>query len=405
MNKLKVCILILLIAGFTFCAGIFAYNVYRYTHYIYLDGELISKTDVDTYEKILKEKYKVFDNDLDSCVFYNCSIKDNKIYDYSVVNYEQRIDYDKLASDLAAYNEKARYCRDAYIDIENGHYIVIPEITGNTISADKLIEDLQTGNVKSVNMVIYEDRPNIRTTDLQPTVDELNKFIDWSVTYANGFTIRSSIDNVTNGETGPVLNDSFIDTYADQLEEQFDTVGKTKPFTTVDGIPIEVTGGTWGDTMDTAAELAEIKRLFNEGTSQVDRQPVYIMQMGDIGTSYVEISLERQHMWYIKDDVSIFDTPVVTGNVSTGRATKPGFYYMLEHTRNHWMRGDDYLVLATWWMRLTWGGVGIHDAPSRSAFGGDIYQYNGSHGCINTPPNKVAELFELTDVMTPVIIY
>ena len=29
------------------------------------------------------------------------------------------------------------------------------------------------------------------------------------------------------------------------------------------------------------------------------------------------------------------------------------------------------------------GGIGFHDASWRSKFGGTIYQYSGSHGCIN----------------------
>lgn len=403
MNKVRILVLYLLVIIGILCGCIFGYNAYKYSKYILLDGELIDKTDVTSYEKILKERNKIFDNNFDDCISYDIAIKDNSIFDYSIIFYEQKIDYEKLKTDIELYNSKARQSSDAYISTEFGHYIVVPEVNGAVLDTDRILKDVSPN--KHINIFNYEIKPAVNSAQLQPIVDTLNKFVDWSVTYNNGFKVEASIEYVKLENDIPILDDSFIDSYVDQLESMFDTVGSTKPFTTVDGVPIEVSGGTWGDTMDTDAEISELKRLFNIGESQVEREPIYLMQMGDIGTSYVEISLERQHMWYIQDGVSIFDTPVVTGNVSTGRATKPGFYYMLEHTRNHWMRGDDYLVLATWWMRLTWSGVGIHDAPSRSAFGGDIYQYNGSHGCINTPPSKVAELFELTDVMTPVIIY
>ena len=40
------------------------------------------------------------------------------------------------------------------------------------------------------------------------------------------------------------------------------------------------------------------------------------------------------------------------------------------------------------------GGIGFHDASWRSKFGGTIYQYSGSHGCINLPVDKAKLLYE-----------
>ena len=38
-------------------------------------------------------------------------------------------------------------------------------------------------------------------------------------------------------------------------------------------------------------------------------------------------------------------------------------------------------------------GIGFHDATWRSAFGGNIYEYSGSHGCVNLPPNAAKSLY------------
>ena len=51
------------------------------------------------------------------------------------------------------------------------------------------------------------------------------------------------------------------------------------------------------------------------------------------------------------------------------------------------------------------GGIGIHDASWRDDFGGDIYQGNGSHGCVNTPFDKVKTIYEHVEVGTPVYVY
>ena len=58
------------------------------------------------------------------------------------------------------------------------------------------------------------------------------------------------------------------------------------------------------------------------------------------------------------------------------------------------------------WMRVTWSGIGFHDATWQAAFGGQRYvQGYGSHGCINMPKGKAAELYGLISNGCPVIIH
>ena len=51
------------------------------------------------------------------------------------------------------------------------------------------------------------------------------------------------------------------------------------------------------------------------------------------------------------------------------------------------------------------GGIGLHDASWRSKFGGDIYVRDGSHGCINLPKNKAAELYNRIQKGCPVVVH
>ena len=46
----------------------------------------------------------------------------------------------------------------------------------------------------------------------------------------------------------------------------------------------------------------------------------------------------------------------------------------------------------------------MHDASWRSQFGGSIYKYNGSHGCVNMPRSKVSKLYKMVTNGTRVII-
>ena len=72
--------------------------------------------------------------------------------------------------------------------------------------------------------------------------------------------------------------------------------------------------------------------------------------------------------------------------------------------KNRVLRGANYATPVKYWMAVN-GHIGIHDATWREEFGGNIYETDGSHGCINTPLEAMAELYEMVDEGTPVIIY
>ena len=51
------------------------------------------------------------------------------------------------------------------------------------------------------------------------------------------------------------------------------------------------------------------------------------------------------------------------------------------------------------------GGIGLHDAPWRGSFGGQIYKTNGSHGCINLPYDAAKLIYETVSKGYPVVCY
>ena len=51
------------------------------------------------------------------------------------------------------------------------------------------------------------------------------------------------------------------------------------------------------------------------------------------------------------------------------------------------------------------GNIGLHDATWRKDFGGDIFLKDGSHGCVNLPPEKAKEIFTTIEKGIPVIVY
>ena len=108
-------------------------------------------------------------------------------------------------------------------------------------------------------------------------------------------------------------------------------------------------------------------------------------------------------------------TDIVTGEPIPENITPEGTYTILEKERDSTLIGDinpetgqpKYIQPVDFWMRVTWSGIGFHDANWQSAFGGTLYQIHniGSHGCINMPADQAQMLFDKVEVGTPVVIH
>ena len=109
-------------------------------------------------------------------------------------------------------------------------------------------------------------------------------------------------------------------------------------------------------------------------------------------------------MFYYVEGKKVLETDVVTGCVNQGMATPEMVCYIRAKSRNAILRGANYRSFVNYWMPV-YGGIGIHDATWRDEFGGNIYIKSGSHGCINTPLEKMTELFDNVEVGTPVVIH
>ena len=87
-------------------------------------------------------------------------------------------------------------------------------------------------------------------------------------------------------------------------------------------------------------------------------------------------------------------------------------YTIFEHTANMTLVGldyngdgkPDYETPVSYWMPFN-GGQGLHDAYWRYGFGGDIWQYDGSHGCVNLPTDVAAQLFDWSHVGDVVVVH
>ena len=100
----------------------------------------------------------------------------------------------------------------------------------------------------------------------------------------------------------------------------------------------------------------------------------------------------------------MIESDFVSGNPAKGNATPGGAYAITYTERNATLKGQNYRTPVSYWMPFN-GNIGMHDSSWRSAFGGAIYQTNGSHGCINLPPAAAKTIFENIEKGIPVLCY
>ncbi|MCR5486614.1 MAG: L,D-transpeptidase [Lachnospiraceae bacterium] len=121
-------------------------------------------------------------------------------------------------------------------------------------------------------------------------------------------------------------------------------------------------------------------------------------------STYVDVNLTSQKLVYYVNGTPAIISDIVTGNSSRGRNTPTGVYAVYGKALNRTLRGPGYSAFVHYWMPF-YKGYGMHDANWRSSFGGNIYQSNGSHGCINMPASTASALYSSIAVGTPVVIH
>ena len=114
------------------------------------------------------------------------------------------------------------------------------------------------------------------------------------------------------------------------------------------------------------------------------------------------MDLKEQHLYFYENGTMIIDAPFVSGNVAKDWTTPPGLFTLYYKQTDKVLRGEDYETPVKYWMPFN-GGIGLHDANWRGSFGGEIYKTNGSHGCINLPPAKAAQVYEHAYKGIPII--
>ena len=112
------------------------------------------------------------------------------------------------------------------------------------------------------------------------------------------------------------------------------------------------------------------------------------------GLDYIDVNIENQHVILFENARKVMESDCVSGLPTAERRTHKGVFKIDYKQRNRILRGSQrlYASFVNYWMPFD-GGIGLHDATWRGSFGGNIYKYSGSHGCVNLPLSFAKKLY------------
>lgn len=346
-------------------------------------------------------------------------------HDYEVpanVSYNK----EKLKNVLSSLNlnESRKKPVDACIAKEDSDFIIKEEISSNHFDEDKVLENIEKklNNMETYTNIEYEEcytKPKYTYKSLYPNLCQLKKLLQKEISFDCVYEkITISKENMCEFllyEDNKIdFNSEAIKRYVKEVADKYDTLNATREFTTSNKEKIKVSPGNYGWKIDVELTVKEIKKAFLSDGNSYHFNAKYETtgfkkenNKNDIGSTYVEISISKQHMWFYEDGKLIVDTDIVTGNKDGSHDTPKGVWYVWSKQSPAILVGDDYRTQVSYWMAIDWTGVGIHDSTWRgsSEYGGNTYTYNGSHGCINTPYDAVKTIYNNIEPGTPVVIY
>lgn len=321
--------------------------------------------------------------------------------------------------------------QDAKIEMVDGKYQIVPEQQGTTVDKEALMNQVLSDVDNNKGNYVYDvtafyQKPKVTKDDktlkekLVAMSKKENKVITLDINGEKLTLTKEEIQSFLNPDGS--VNSDQVYTWVEQTNQNYGTIFKPIIFKNVHGVTTKYkNNGSYGWDINLPQTRDLIVQALN---SDKDTETITVPIDGDatqsttVDKDYIEIDLNEQKMYFFKNGQKVVETDVITGRYNKGTATVPGFHTILYKDTNtnlegEMLDGSKYSVPVKYWMPLkSYGGVvtqiGIHDADYKSEYFGnkEAYKTNlGSNGCINTPGDAVAKIFNESYAGMPVIIY
>ncbi|WP_278853235.1 L,D-transpeptidase family protein [Gordonibacter pamelaeae] len=329
---------------------------------------------------------------------------------------------DTVRAAVDEFNKTATPPTDAVIAYSEakGAFIVEPEAVGTALSYDAVIKAVDDAvlalqpTVKLGTDVLQQ--PKVLSSDpkLTAAAEQANTMIkaDLVLTMAGGTAGEVNADLISQwvrlgDDLSATLDEAALTAWVDELAAACNTVGTQRTYTRPDGKVVTVAGGVYGWSVDRDALLNLVKESVAAGTVQTAEVPCTSVGTGyngagaqDWGLRYCDIDLAEQYArFYDETGALIWESPIVSGIPDGVHDTSVGVYWLNQKASPSKLIGYEngkkiYESDVQYWMPFVGNVIGLHDADWQSSFGGTRYRDGaGSHGCVNLPPYKAAELY------------
>ncbi|EKY28806.1 L,D-transpeptidase family protein [Clostridium celatum] len=382
--------------------------------------ENISGSDIN-FKYNSKEKLQEIKNNQNPYLWPLLFFQNNKYVNNEIFSYDNSLFNEQFEKLNCFKEENIIEPQNATLKFNGSEYYIIDEVYGNKINKDFLhayiLNSIYIGTKSLVfdDINCYEDPKFIATSEkVLDTKDTLNNYVNTRIYYTFDDTIEILDGNTIN--TWLDIDDSFniifdnnkIDEYLKSLGDKYNTYGKAREFKTTTKKNITVIGGNYGWRINRSKEREALINDIKNGENII-KEPIYLQKAlgtreNDIGSTYVEINLTNQYLWFYKDGDIVAQGDIVSGNESRGLSTPVGTYILNYKQKDATLKGAGYSSKVSYWMPFN-SNIGLHDATWRNDFGGNIYKSNGSHGCINLPVYLAKKIYENIEPGTPIICY
>ena len=201
----------------------------------------------------------------------------------------------------------------------------------------------------------------------------------------------------------PELNVECDDEILWNLGEEFEMPS----YTASDNIDGDITGKVEVDSNVNINEEGDYRIIYkvSDSSGNESTREIKIKVEEKFKNTYILVVKSEQMIYYYEKGQLMLSSPVVTGS---NEDTPTGeFYINSKLPQAHLVGpGGEWDCWVNWWMAYIGSSHGFHDSYWRDEYGGDVWLYNPTHGCISLPQSKAYELYHMVEVGTPVhIVY
>ena len=246
--------------------------------------------------------------------------------------------------------------QDAYIDMDDPSFPIIPEVYGNKTDADAYLTDVLHAISIGVPAFEFDESTYLSVPKVKSDDPELLKrqaycqnYLNQKIKYELGkesFTLTpQQLDALMKDDLSGEADPDKVADFAKQLKSDYDIVGSDREFTSLTGKTFKVSGGNYGWIIDADGEASQLEKDINSH-KDVSREPVFAQKGNgtysktlEIGDTYIDVDLSKQHVVYFESGVKKFECDCVSGCVAAGHSTPTGVYNINSKDRNVTLKG------------------------------------------------------------------